>query len=73
MTDTIAAICLAENDLAAAVEHGEEAARLYLEVGAIAQAAGALEIAANALEAAGERARATETRERAKELDTTAA
>jgi len=73
VTDTIAAICLAENDLAAAVEHGEEAARLYLEVGAIAQAAGALEIAANALEAAGERARATETRERAKELDTTAA
>jgi tetratricopeptide (TPR) repeat protein len=73
VTDTIAAICLAENDLAAAVEHGEEAARLYLEVGAIPQAAGALEIAANALERAGERARAVETRERAKELDPSAA
>ena len=73
VTDTIASICLAENDLRSAVEHGEEAARLYLELGAIAQAAGALEIAANALERAGERSRAIETRTRAKDLDTSAA
>ena len=72
VTDTIAAICLAESNLAAAVEHGEEAARLYLQVGAIPQAAGALEIAANALERAGERARAVETRTRAKELEASA-
>jgi adenylate cyclase len=69
VTDTIAAVCLAENDLAAAVERGEEAARLYMKLGAIPQAAGALEIAANALERAGERAQAVATRARAKELE----
>jgi adenylate cyclase len=72
ITDTIASICLAENAFAEAVARGEEAARLYLKVGAVLQAAGALEIAANALERAGERAGAAAIRARAKELDTPA-
>ena len=66
--DTMAYIGLQEGDYAKAASQGEEAATLYLGVGAGPQAAKSLEIAAEAWEKQGEVERARAARARAREL-----
>jgi tetratricopeptide (TPR) repeat protein len=66
--DTMASIALGTGDAAAAGARAEEAASLYLQVGAVPQAAGSLELAAQAWEVAGETDRAGGARARLGEL-----
>jgi hypothetical protein len=51
-----------------AAKQAEEAARLFVELGAAPKAAQSLDLAAKAWEAAGDEARAGETRSRARAL-----
>lgn len=67
-TDTLAFVSLRRGDFADAVARAEEAARLFLELGASPKAAQSLEVAAKAWEAAEEEGRARETRSRAQAL-----
>ena len=66
--DTIASVELGRGDSVGAGEKAEEAASLYLELGAGPQAAGSLELAAKAWESAGEEERARTSRARAQAL-----
>ena len=66
--DTMALVRLKEGDVSSAVEQAEEAAALYLEMGAVPQAADSLELAAKAWEFAGDDVRARATRARAREV-----
>src|SRR2546429_100606 len=65
---TIASIRLRQGDFDQAVAKAEEAASLFLDVGAAPAASDALDIAAEAWERAGERERAEETSARARSL-----
>ena len=67
-TDTLAFIGLRRGNPGEAAARAEEAARLFLELGASPKAAQSLELAANAWEAAKEEDRARETRSRARAL-----
>jgi adenylate cyclase len=67
--DTMAYVHLQRGDFADAAKRGEEAARLYLEMGAAAQAAKSLEIAAEACDKRGEPERARDARSRARNLE----
>jgi adenylate cyclase len=71
--DTVAFIRLKREDYAGAVAKAEEAASLFLDMGAAPQAAQSLEIAADALEQQGEEERARSVRERARSLTRSAA
>jgi adenylate cyclase len=66
--DTMASIELGKGSSAEAGRRAEEAADLYLELGAAPQAAGSLELAAKAWQNAGEEERARSSRERAQAL-----
>ena len=67
-TDTMAFIHLRRGSAGEAAVRAEEAARLFLELGAPPKAAQSLDLAASAWEAAGDEARASETRSRARAL-----
>ncbi len=67
-TDTMALIRLRRGQADEAGVEAEEAARLFLELGALPKAAQALDFAASAWEVAGDEARARETRSRARAL-----
>jgi predicted ATPase/class 3 adenylate cyclase len=69
-TRTRAAISLRQGDLSEAAAHGEEAARLFTEIGALPDAAHCLKIAAEALEISGEKVRSRALYSRARSLDT---
>jgi adenylate cyclase len=66
--DTMASVELGKGSPADAGRRAEEAADLYLELGAAPRAAGSLELAAKAWENAGEEERARSSRERARAL-----
>ena len=66
--DTIAAIELGRGDSAVAGAKAEEAAALYLDLGAAPQAVGSLELAAKAWDRAGDEERARTSRARARDL-----
>jgi tetratricopeptide (TPR) repeat protein len=66
--DTMAFIRLRQGSADEAATQAEEAARLFLELGASQKAAQSLDLAARAWEAAGDGARARETRSRARAL-----
>jgi adenylate cyclase len=66
--DTMAYIHLQRGDLADAAARSEEAASLYLEMGAAPQAANSLEMAADAWEKQGKGERARDNRSRARDL-----
>jgi adenylate cyclase len=66
--DTIASIDLGRGEAAAAGDRAEEAAALYLELGAAPQAADSLKLAAKAWDRAGEKQRARKSRARARDL-----
>jgi len=66
--DTIASVELGRGDSAVAGAKAEEAAALYLDLGAAPQAVGSLELAAKAWERAGDEERARTSRARAREL-----
>jgi adenylate cyclase len=66
--DTMASVELAKGSAAVAGRRAEQAADLYLELGAAPQAAGSLELAARAWENAGEEGRARSSHERAPAL-----
>jgi class 3 adenylate cyclase/tetratricopeptide (TPR) repeat protein len=66
--DTMASVELGKGSPADAGRRAEEAAGLYLELGASPRAAGSLELAAKAWENAGEEERARSSRERARAL-----
>jgi Tetratricopeptide repeat. len=66
--DTIASVELGRGDSAVAGAKAEEAAALYLDLGAAPQAVGSLELAAKAWERAGDEERARTSRERARDL-----
>jgi adenylate cyclase len=66
--DTMASVELGRGSPADAGRRAEEAADLYLELGAAPRAAGSLELAAKAWESAGEAERARSSRERARAL-----
>lgn len=68
VTDTMASVKLGQGDYPAAGEWAENAARLYLEIGAAPQASESFELAAKAWERAGEKDRARASRARALEL-----
>jgi tetratricopeptide (TPR) repeat protein len=68
VTDTMGSVKLGQGDYPAAGEWAENAARLYLEIGAVPQAAESLELAAKAWERAGDNERARASRTRALEL-----
>ena len=68
VTDTMGVVKLGQGDYPAAGEWAENAARLYLELGAAPQAAGSFELAAQAWERAGEKKRARASRARALEV-----
>ena len=68
VTDTMASVKLGQGDYPAAGEWAENAARLYLEIGAAPQASESFELAAKAWERAGEKERARASRARALEL-----
>jgi adenylate cyclase len=68
VTDTMASVKLGQGDYPAAGEWAENAARLYLEIGAVPQAAESLELAAKAWERAGDNERARASRTRALDL-----
>jgi adenylate cyclase len=67
-TDTMAFIRLRQGAAEDAAKQAEEAARLFVELGAAPKAAQSLDLAAKAWEAAGDEARAGETRSRARAL-----
>jgi tetratricopeptide (TPR) repeat protein len=71
--DTLATISFTDGDLPRAVEQAEQAAALYLEMGALPQAAGSLELAAKAWELGGDMERARAARTRAREVPPNAA
>jgi adenylate cyclase len=71
--DTMATISFTDGDLSRAVEQAEQAAALYLEMGALPQAAGSLELAAKAWELGGDAERARAARTRAREVASNAA
>jgi adenylate cyclase len=66
LTKTIASLQLRRGDLEGAASRAEEAAGLFVEIGALPGAAEALDVAAEALERAGEAERATEMSDRAR-------
>jgi hypothetical protein len=66
--DTIASVELGRGDSAVAGAKAEEAAALYLDLGAAPQAVGSLELAAKAWERAGDEERARTSRARARDL-----
>ena len=66
--DTIASIELGRGDSALAGAKAEEAAALYLDLGAAPRAVGSLELAAKAWERAGDEERARTSRARARDL-----
>lgn len=68
--DTMASIDLGRGEAAAAGGRAEEAAALYLELGAAPQAADSLELAAKAWDQAGQNERARTSRARARGLTT---
>jgi tetratricopeptide (TPR) repeat protein len=68
VTDTMGSVKLGQGDYPAAGEWAENAAGLYLEIGAAPQAAESLELAAKAWERAGDDERARASRTRALEL-----
>jgi tetratricopeptide (TPR) repeat protein len=67
-TDTMAFIRLRKGSADEAAVRAEEAARLFLELGASPKAAQSLDLAASAWEAAGDEAQANEARSRARAL-----
>jgi class 3 adenylate cyclase/tetratricopeptide (TPR) repeat protein len=68
VNDTMGSVKLGQGDYSAAGEWAEEAARLYLEIGAAPQAAQSFELAAKAWDRAGEKERARASRTRALDL-----
>jgi predicted ATPase/class 3 adenylate cyclase len=66
--DTMAVIGLRTSDFSAAAAHAEEAAALYLQLGAVPQASRSLELAAEALSRCGDDERARDARARARRL-----
>jgi adenylate cyclase len=68
LTKTIASLQLRRGDLEGSASRAEEAARLFVEIGALPAAGQALDVAAEAWERAGDAERATETSDRARSL-----